>query len=171
MPNPIRLTNAALIAIFAATATTASAQDARFADPAAIDRAVAGYTGAEVGIAGGARAPVDRRLRLVACAAPLSIAPYGRKQDSLQVSCPDAGGWRIFVPLSQSTQSAAVQVLIAKGDSVTIAIEGRGFSIAQTGRALESGAEGDWIRVAPPGKGETIRARVDRPGRVVIPVG
>ncbi len=153
------------------TPSIAIAQSARFTDPASIDRAVADYTGTPMGTVGGARSPVDRRLRLTACRSALVLAPYGRRQDSLQVTCPDAGGWRIFIPLIKTAANVSTQVLISKGDQVSIAIEGRGFSVVQTGRALESGVMGDWIRVAPPGKGETIRARIERPGRVVIPIG
>ena len=38
---------------------------APFADPAAIDMAVAAFTGAEAGAPGGATVPADRRLRLM----------------------------------------------------------------------------------------------------------
>ncbi|MFX5914908.1 hypothetical protein ABTE45_19000, partial [Acinetobacter baumannii] len=47
---------------------------ARFADPAAIDSAVAAFTGQPIGVPGGAATPVDRRLRLSPCAAPLALS-------------------------------------------------------------------------------------------------
>ena len=149
----------------------ATGQVAHFMDLALIDQAVVDFTGANIGAIGGARAPVDRRLRLSSCSTPRALIFYGRKQDSLQVSCPDAGSWSIFVTLTKAASAPKTQTLVAKGDRVSIAIEGRGFSVLQTGQALEGGAEGEWIRVVLPENGETIRARVERPGRVVIPLG
>ncbi len=159
-----------IFASLVAAPSAGSAQSGRFTDPASIDLAVAEYTGAPIGVAGGAQVPVDRRLKLGVCGSSLAIKPYGRTQGSLQVSCLDAGGWRIFVPLVQHAQAEAAPNLITKGDRVSIAVQGRGFSVAQSGRALESGAAGDWIRVEPPGKGDVIRARIERAGRVVIPL-
>lgn len=153
---------------------TLNAQSAQFTDPAAIDREVERFTGAARGTPGGARAPVDRRLRLTRCGSYLSLSLYGAREDSVQVSCPDGAGWRIFVPLAKASATAAAaqsQQMVARGDRVSIAIEGRGFSIVQSGEAVEGGAAGDWIRVQPPGKTETVRARIERPGRVVIPLG
>src|SRR6478609_6219167 len=59
------------VAALALLGATAPALAAGFADPAAIDRAVAAFTGAPIGTPGGARTPVDRRLRLAACNAGL----------------------------------------------------------------------------------------------------
>ncbi len=158
-------------AILTALSMPAHAADGRFADPAAIDREVEQFTGAAIGTPGGARAPVDRRLRLARCSSYLAIELYGSRGDSVAVRCPDAGGWRIFVPLVKiATVAARSAELVSRGDSVSIAIEGRGFSILQTGEAMEGGGAGDWIAVQPPGKVETVRARIERPGKVVIPV-
>ncbi len=140
----------------------------QFTNPASIDQAVAHFTGAAIGQAGGARSQIDRRLRLARCNSPLDLDLYGSRHDSVAVSCPDPAGWRIFVPLVKAVPAAAAQELIGRGDIVSIAIEGPGFSVAQAGEALEGGAAGDWIRVKPAGKAEAIRARVERPGKVVI---
>lgn len=160
----------AVLGLLASPLMPLAAQSQQFTDPGSIDQAVARFTGAATGDAGGARSQIDRRLRLARCRSPLDLELYGTRQDSVAVSCPDPAGWRIFVPLMKATLAAATRELIGRGDIVSIAIEGRGFSVAQTGEALEGGAAGDWIRVKPPGKTEAIRARVERPGKVVIPM-
>lgn len=153
--------------------TIAAGQSGTAADLSEIDREVAAFAGASIGMPGGARAPIDRRMRLTRCNAPLQLSAYGVRQDSVQVQCP--GGWRIFVPLTRGSEaaenSAAKIDLISRGDRVSIVLEGRGFSITQTGEAMEKGAEGDWIRVKPPGLGDPLRAKVISPGRVTIPLG
>lgn len=166
---------------FALGLTLAAAQfvqAAGFADLDAIDRQVAAFTGAPVGAAGGAMMPVDRRLRLRACAGPLSVAWNGLRRDSVQVSCPEAGGWRIFVQLSGAgLGGAAALPAVNRGDAVTIAVQGDGFSVSQPGEALEGGPVGGWIRVRPvrtaasAGVSDgTLRAQIMRPGLVAIPV-
>jgi flagella basal body P-ring formation protein FlgA len=146
-----------------------SAQSGGAADLSEIDREVARFTGASIGMPGGARTPVDRRMRLARCAAPVQLSPYGIRQDTVLVQCP--GGWRIFVPLTRGQDAGARADLISRGDQVSIILEGRGFSITQAGEAMEAGGEGDWIRVKPPGTGDPIRAKVTSPGRVTIPLG
>lgn len=154
---------------------------AGFADLDAIDRQVAAFTGAPVGVPGGAVMPVDRRLRLQACGTPLAISWNGMRRDSLQVQCPDAG-WRIFVQLANATfgggAAMPAQAAVSRGDALTIAVQGDGFSVSQPGEALEGGPVGAWIRVrpnstaaaAPGAKGDTLRAQIMRPGLVAIPL-
>lgn len=151
-----------------------------FADLDAIDRRVAAFTGAPVGAPGGAAMPVDRRLRLRTCSTPLAVDWNGLRRDSVMVRCPEAGGWRIFVQLASApaaAMTASAQPAVSRGDAVTIAINGDGFTISQPGEALEGGPVGDWIRVRPasaravPGaRGDTLRARITRPGMVAIPL-
>jgi flagella basal body P-ring formation protein FlgA len=58
-------------------------------------------------------------------------------------------------------------------------VRGRGFTVQQSGEAVEGGSIGDWIAVRTdprPGsrgsaRGEAIRARIERPGLAVIPAG
>lgn len=167
---------------FALGLTLAAAQfvqGAGFADLDALDRQVAVFTGAPVGAPGGAMMPVDRRLRLRPCAGPLAVAWNGLRRDSVQVSCPEAGGWRIFVQLANAGLNGAVAALPAvnRGDAVTIAVQGDGFSVSQPGEALEGGPVGGWIRVRPvrnaanAGASDgTLRAQIVRPGLVAIPM-
>lgn len=145
-----------------------SATAAGFADPAAIDQEVARFTGASIGLPGGARLPVDRRLKLARCAAPLALEWYGQRRDTVLVRCPDNGGWRIYVPLDTGSPGAARQTAVARGDAVTMAVQGRGFVLSRQAEALESGAVGDWIRVRPAGnaRAEPVRMQIVRPGMV-----
>lgn len=149
----------------------ATAQAAPFAEPAAIDAAVAQFTGAPVGTTGGAAQPVDRRLRLSPCANPLSLGWYGGRRDTVLVQCPDVGSWRLFVPLLQASGVAETPAVL-RGESLTIAVTGPGFSVSQPGEALDGGAVGAWIRVkSASNSGQTMRARIVRPGLVEVPLG
>lgn len=152
------------IALFLAAA-------APFADLAAIDRQVAEFTGAPAGAQGGAQMPLDRRLRLKPCTAPLSLAWRGERRETVVAACPDAGGWRLFVPVRAAAQSAAAPPAINRGDAVTIAVTGGGFSVSQPGEALDAGPVGGWIRVRGlNAKGQPMRAQVLRPGLVGVPL-
>lgn len=155
-----------LLALAALTASPALA--APYADPAAIDRAVAEFTGAPIGQPGGAAQPVDRRLRLSPCAGPLAIDWYGARQEAVTVQCPSTG-WRLFVTLKADPAAARAAPVIARGDAVSIQVSGPGFAVSQAGEALEAGGRGAWIRVrTAAGKGEALRAQVIRPGLVGI---
>jgi flagellar basal body P-ring formation protein FlgA len=161
---------------------------AQFADPAALDAEVAAFTGAPAGTPGGARHPVDRRLRMAACPQDYALTWHGRRAEMVRIECPALAGWQLFVPINgaasaqaaASARPASGQVVVERGQILTIALEGRGFTVTQQGEALEEGAIGDWIRVrpesAPDARGrsnlrEPIRARIEYPGRAVIPVG
>ena len=147
-----------------------------FADLNAIDQSVAQFTGAAIGQPGGAATPIDRRLRLRPCAAPLGLSWRTPRRESVVVQCEDAGGWRIFVPV-QAAQAAAATAVAAlpavnRGEVVTIAVTGNGFTVSQPGEALEAGPIGGWIRVRPVrvirAARETMRARIVRPGVVEL---
>jgi flagellar basal body P-ring formation protein FlgA len=135
-----------------------------------IDSAVAAFTGQPIGVPGGAAQPVDRRLRLTWCSAPLALAWYGNAQTSVLVSCPDAGGWRVFVPVMQARREAASAIAVARGEGVTITVAGDGFSVSQPGEAMDAGAIGAWIRVRTNAKADPVRARIVRPGLVELPM-
>lgn len=144
---------------------------APFADLAAIDRQVAQFTGAPVGAEGGAQLPLDRRLRLRPCMAPLALSWRGARRDTVVAECPEAGGWRLFVPVRAGAQASSAPSAINRGDAVTIAVTGGGFSVSQPGEALEGGPVGGWIRVrGVNGKGQQMRAQVLRPGLVGVPL-
>ena len=155
-----------LAGLAAATAAAAPAAGAGFADPSEIDLAVARFTGAPAGAEGGARLPVDRRLKLARCEAPLALEWYGKDHGSVQVRCPVSGGWRLFVPVATAPEAAA-RPAVGRGETVAIVVQGRGFTLSRQGEALDGGAVDDWIRVRPAGtKVDPIRAKVIEPGKV-----
>jgi len=151
---------------------------APFADLDSIDRQVAQFTGAGIGQPGGAGSQVDRRLRLRPCFSPLALAWHGPRRDTVVVQCPDAGSWKLFVPVTGGSQGGALAELpaINRGDAVTVAVSGDGFTVSQPGEAMEGGAVGSWIKVrmvgasAKPGANETMRAQIIRPGLVRVPL-
>lgn len=158
----------------AAVAAPAAAQAAPFADLEAIDRQVATFTGAAQGQPGGAVLPVDRRLRLTSCVSPLLVGWHTQRRESVLVQCPDAGGWRVFVPVMAVQGAAAAAPAVMRGEGVTVAVQGDGFTVSQPGEAMEPGAVGAWIRVrmvkAGSPQGEALRAQVVRPGLVQVPM-
>ncbi len=147
---------------------------AAFADLDAIDRQVAGFTGAPARAQGGASLPIDRRLRLRVCGSPLALSWRGERRDTVVAECPDAGGWRLFLPVNAAASAPSGPPAVSRGDAVTISVSGDGFAVNQPGEALESGPVGAWVRVRPAagGKsgGEPIRARVIRAGLVGVPL-
>lgn len=173
--NELRLlTTAVAIALLPLSATLVAAQEnapGAITDPAAIDRAVIEFTGAEIGALGGASMPADRRLRLAACAGPLALDWHGRAHSSVAVSCPGPQSWRIYIAINSPPQQAEAVRAVERGDPITVVVRGRGFSVRQAGEAMEHGAIGDWIAVRTERQRDPIRARVERPGLAIIPVG
>jgi len=157
--------------LFAAAASAQQASHETMTNPAAIDRAVADFTGAATGEVGGARVPADRRLRLAACATPLDVAWHGRNRSTLRVSCAGPESWRIFVATRPGPQSIAAAPIVNRGDPITVQVRGRGFSVQQTGEAMDNGGIGDWIAIRTTRDATPIRARIERPGLAIIPAG
>ncbi|MBV7258903.1 flagella basal body P-ring formation protein FlgA [Erythrobacter sp. WH158] len=141
----------------------------RFTNPAEIDRAVSTFTGAEIGEIGGARSPADRRLRLTQCSAPLFANWHGRGQNTVKVACPDQDGWQVFIATRSQPAAAAKTRIVKRGDPMTVLVRGRGFTVQQTGEAMESGAVGEWIGVRTARKAAPVQARIERPGLAIIP--
>lgn len=158
------LRTALAFAALAAGATPAQAQG--FEDLAGIERQVAAFADGDPADPASTLIPVDRRLRLSACDTPLELAWPGTRRDSVLVRCPRTGGWKIYVRLlASNTARAAVTPVVMKGDSVTVMLRGPGFSVSQSGQAMEPGAVDSWVRVRV-GKDGEMRARVLRPGVV-----
>ena len=171
---PLLISGTTAVAAYLFPLAPLHAQAGTLVDPAAIEGEVARFTGAGTGQPGGAALPIDRRLRLARCAAPLALSGRGARQDMVTEQCP--GGWRLFVALAGSAQATVASPVIgppviARGDAVTIVVRGDGYSVSQGGEALEGGAPGAWIRVRAGEKGPgdrngALRARVVRPGLV-----
>ena len=165
--RPIALTLAASL-----LATPALADG--FHDLAAIDNAVAAFTGAAIGQPGGAQAPVSRQLRLAPCRQPLRLEWQGAERLSLRVACPDPDSWRLFVPLMQGAGQAQAAALVSRRDVLRVEAVGPGFRIARTGEALEDGRAGSLIRVRVDDgtrQGRVISAEVVEAGKVRVPLG
>lgn len=166
------LTIAVVIVLFPVFAALASAREptpSHYIDPAEIDRAVAAFTGHSIGEVGGARLGADRRMRLAACRAPLDLGWHGPAKNTVRVSCPGPDPWRIFVATRSAAPAAKAAPAVRRGDPVTIMVRGRGFTVQQSGEAVDSGQIGDWIAVRTARRADPIRARIERPGLAVVP--
>ena len=110
-------------------------------------------------------------MRLASCSAPLTLSWHGDAHASILVECPDAGGWHIYVATAPgNARQVAAAPVIERGQAVTVALTGNGFSVSQPAEALESGAIGAWIKVRTQAKADPIQAQVVRPGLVEVPV-
>ena len=168
---PTAIAAAALTAVAPATATAAG-----FQDLTDLDVAVAAHMGAEIGEPGGARAPVDRRLKLKAC--PEAPAVSGPVLGAAVVRC-EPVGWSIRVPLkldaaARSTAAApAAQAqeedAVSRGQAVRLTVEGAGFAISRTMIADKDGKIGDMISVRADRMAKPILARVVDIGEVSVP--
>lgn len=159
-----------------ATAATAAVP---YQDTLAIDRAVAAFTGHATGDAGGARTPVDTRLRLASCSM-VSLAWRGDRRDAVVVTCTEPE-WRIFVPVrvaatpapAEAPAMAAAPVklepVIKRGDPVTIAAGNDGFSITRDGIALGDAAPGARFLVKCDGSKNPVQAIAIESGRATLP--
>jgi flagellar basal body P-ring formation protein FlgA len=105
--------------------------------------------------------PIDRRLRLAPCPEPATIDPPAL--GAIAIRCP-ARSWRIRVPLLGKT----AEILVRKGDVVTLAYTGSGFDILTTVTAQEDGPLGAPVRVKPPTGNGFLTARVTGAGQVEI---
>ena len=130
-----------------------------------LDLRVEHFTGAAPGQPGGAIAPIDRRLRLVACPQSATIEWSG--SDSLAIRCP-AIGWRLRVgitSLSSGPQTRA-ELWVHRGDTVEISVEGQDFDVTTTAIALDDGAKGQSVRLKLGASGTQSSATVTGPGSV-----
>jgi flagella basal body P-ring formation protein FlgA len=159
------------IALMLAAAAYASGG---FTDLDALDRAVAGFTGVSAGQVGGAITPVNRRLRLQPCSMAPVMTWLNPRRDVVLVQCPDAGSWRLAVPVSRGAAPDGGEIVVNRGDAVSISVEGEGFSVSRPGQALDQGPVGAWVRVQPATTGreqvQPVRGQIVRPGLVRVPL-
>lgn len=162
--SPIRI--AALLML--AQAAPALGQPVQ--DTTTLDRLVERFTGVPAGQPGGAQGPVDPRLRLTSCAAEPVASWFGRSQTTVRLDCRVPGGWTVYVPLHRVPESA-LPPTVARGDTVSVQLRGRGFVIAGRGEALSSGESGSTVSVRLAGQergAPTVTATVLAPGKVGI---
>ena len=153
---------------------------AAFQPTATLDRSVAAFTGHGVGEEGGARAPIDARLRLAACPT-VALSWRTPAQDAVVVAC---GGpeWRLFVPVRRATAvavapSAAAPVraiakaepVIRRGDPVVIEAGQDGFAITREGVAQGDAAPGARVAIRVDGTPAPVQAVAVANGRATLP--
>jgi len=155
-----------------------------FQDTAALDRAVAGFTGRPIGADGGARTAIDPRLRLARCPT-VALSWRTEAHDAVVASCsgPD---WRIFIPASNSrpipatptasappppssTIPAKAAPVIRRGDPVVIEAGTEGFSITREGVALADAAPGARLMIRVEDAKAPVQAMALASGRATLP--
>ena len=142
-----------------------------FEDTAALDGKVAVHLGANIGDRGGARAPIDGKLRLKRCAAGVQLSDTNN--NAVMVSCPDLG-WRIFVPVmrGQGGQSSendrADEYVVVRNQPLTLVVKRPSFSISYGVVAQKNGRIGDFIPVRADSKSKEVMARVSGSGEVEL---
>ena len=159
-------------------AAPAAAND--FQSTATLDTIVAQFTGKRVGEQGGARAPVDNRLKLAACTAP-QLEWRTDARDAVIVRCMQPG-WRIFVPvnavpqpkpapsldapaLARPAPAAKAESVIRRGDAVTIEVNAAGFSITREGVAMGDAPAGGRLSIKIDDKKPPVQAIAIETGR------
>lgn len=142
-----------------------------FEDTVQLDRQVGDYLNARIGEVGGARAPIDRKLKLKRC--PTSVQISHTNRDSLIVSCPNSG-WRIFVPLSTGSSArsrgslGADEIVVRRNQPLMLVVKRPSFSISYSVIAQKNGRIGDYIPVRSSRKSKTLIARVSGNGQVEL---
>lgn len=179
---PVRKALAALTLVVPALiqAAPALAQATAIQDLNEIDVLVAATMGAGIGEPGGARAPVDRRLKLKAC--PVALEVTGPDLGAAAVRCP-ALGWRIRVPLdlaAERAQAAAVRSpqgrapagqgieAVKRGEPILLTVDRPMFSLSRVMIADKDGRVGEVIPVRDDPRGKPIFVRIVEPGRATI---
>ena len=147
-----------------------------FQDLAALETQVTAALGAGIGEPGGPASPIDRRLKLSPCPAPVIVEPPAL--GAVAVRCKELG-WRIRVPLSAppagvqqgwgTIAAAKAEPIIKRGDQVELTADTGTFSVSTVAIAEQDGAPGDHIRVRSAAKPGTVIGVVTEDGRVSLP--
>lgn len=166
----------ALLALCATPFAAVAASASEFQDLEALDVAVAASMGADIGQPGGARAKVDRRLKLKACPDVPTVS--GPVLGAAVVRCQPIG-WSIRVPLTMQAAAAPGPALgrssntardaVARGQAVRLVVEGNGFALSRTMIADRDGKIGDMISVRSDRRAQPILVRVIGMGEVAVP--
>jgi flagella basal body P-ring formation protein FlgA len=166
-----------MIAVLLLAAATPS-----FQNVAALDRAVAAFTGRGIGDEGGARAGIDPRLRLQTCPT-VALSWRTAAHDAVVVACsgPD---WRLFVPVrtppglvaappptatAAIARPAKVDPVIRRGDPVVIEAGSNGFAISREGVAMADAAPGARFMVRVDDGKALVQAMALASGRATLP--
>ena len=162
----------ALLTAFAAAPLSAQG----FENLYMLDSRISAALGAGIGEPGGAANPLDRRLHLAACPQPAEIAEPA--MGAVTVRCQPLG-WRIRVPLVQTSQASAASAsvpapvraapVIRRGDQIQLVAISSGFTVSTLAVADQDGAPGDRIRVRTEHRSAPIIGLVLDDGRVALP--
>ena len=160
-----------MLSLFLLAAATPAATDL-----ALLDRAAEIFAGARLGDPGGPIAPIDRRLRLAACASSPEFTWRSDARDAIVIRCPEANGWRIFVSVKALPSSPAVQAIavkaepvIRRGDPVTLEAAQGSFSVSADGIAMSDAAPGGRLQVKMDGAKAPVQAIAVGTGRATLP--
>ena len=171
-----------LLVLALAAAAPAAAQD--FQSTVLLDTIVGQFTGKPIGELGGARTPVDTRLKLAACTAP-QLSWRTDAQDAVVIRCMTPE-WRIFVPVNAIAKpkpvmaapapaaAAArppvkVEPVIRRGDSVTLEAGSAGFSITREATAMNDAPPGARLMLKVDEKKPPIQAVAVEQGKARLP--
>ncbi|MEY3658741.1 MAG: hypothetical protein RL425_1502 [Pseudomonadota bacterium] len=135
-----------------------SAASGPFEDLDALDRQVAAIAPAQ---------PIDRRLKLRRCPAPVVIEPFGGR--GLSVSCA-AIGWRIFVATAPMNTPSQGPLDIRRGDVVSLQVPGEGFVISTSATALDDARAGQMLRLKMARDSAVISAEATGAGQARMPI-
>lgn len=152
---------------------------AGFQDTAALDQTVAAFTGRPIGAEGGARTPVDPRLRLAGCST-VSISWRTEQHDAVVIACASPT-WRIFVPVIRPAGAPAAvaraavlpvvkaEPVIRRGDPIVIEAGTDGFSISREGVAMADAAPGARFMVKVDDTRTPVQAIAVSGGKATLP--
>ncbi|HSX54032.1 MAG TPA: flagella basal body P-ring formation protein FlgA [Sphingomonas sp.] len=162
-------------------ALVGGANPAGFQSTETLDRLVEQFAGAPIGMEGGARAPVDKRLKLAVCDAP-QLSWRSAAEDAVVIRCQGPQQWRVFVPVNALPKPVAPAVtampfpavvkpatVIKRGDPVMIEAGSAGFSISREGLAMADAAVGARVLVKVDDKRPPVAAIALEPGRARLP--
>jgi flagella basal body P-ring formation protein FlgA len=158
-------------------AAPAAAQSFQSID--AIEEQVVAVLGTPIGQPGGPARPIDRRLKLSACPAPIIVEPIAL--GAVTVRCQQIG-WRLRVPVLQAageiqvtnaansapTRTARAEPIIRRGDPVALVVTTGSFTVSRQAVAEQDGAPGDRIRVRTEPRKPPIIGQVMPDGRVAM---
>ncbi len=168
----------ALLPTLALLLPAAPALATGFQDTAGLDRAVSAFAGHAIGDEGGARAPVDARLKLAQCPT-VALSWRTPAHDAVVIACsgPD---WKIYVPMrARATpvgEPTVVAMAVAKGppvikrgDPVVIEAASAGFQISREGIAMGDAAVGARLLVKVGDSRTPVQAIALENGRTTLP--
>ena len=152
-----------------------------------LDTIVSQFTGHAIGQMGGARTPVDTRLKLASCAAP-QLEWHTEFKEAVVVRCMSPE-WKIFVPVLAPPRPRAVavgpaptvaaaaaapapakpEIVIRRGDTVTLEAGAPGFSITREGVAMGDAPVGGRLMIKVDEKKPPIQAIAIEAGHAKLP--